>query len=922
MDYCIVSDNMADKVLYFQVEDHIPFLSDHAKITLKLFAKFETAHSISSLQEIPPSWQWKDTSAVDFNISLSSLDIKNKIEHFKICNNEDVDSMVDNFNNIMYTVCERSLKRKSYVRSKRKTQHKKWFDMDLCNMREELLRRSSQYSKHPYDNSIKGSFFKFRKLYKRCCKQKYNLFKKTIIDKLDTLYENDPSEYWKLVKDLKEDCQESDPSSKILADTWVNHFTKLFSVKNEFKDLDSKYSEFVSRLEKVKTFSELDMRISEKEILKAIGGLKNKKSAGLDFISNEMLKAGNCVLIPCLQKIFNTVLSSGIYPSKWKVGYIKPLFKGEDPNDPNNYRGISVMPCVSKVFNSILNNRLQKYIDNGIIHEAQIGFQPKSRTSDHMFVVRTLTEKLFSKGAKLYACFVDFAKAFDSVLHSVLLYKLCKIGISGLFYNVIKNMYMDNFIHVKLDRYLTDAFSPSVGVRQGDNLSPNLFKIFINDLPSLFDSSDDQVSLNGIDFSCLLYADDLLLLSTSSKGLQNCIDKLACFCDNNGLVINLKKTNVMTFCKSGRISKEKYIYKGIEIQHVSTYKYLGIMLSSSGTFSYCQNDLYKRALKASFKISKVFGKLHQNVDTIIHLFDHTIKPILLYGSEIWATANTNSTIVKKDNYCLFNSFSNLYCDKMHVKFLKYVLGVHKKATNEAVAGELGRYPLSIDAICATVKYYQRLCNDKVSTLLSAAFQESTSLCNSNKNSWVASVHHIFKHIDISNTCIQIGSSKLSNMVKQKLVTLFKTNWCSKTEVTTGKLRTYALFKSRFCREPYIKIIKDRNVRSFFTKFRISAHKLNIEIGRYRSIPADQRICTLCQTNSVEDEIHFSMYCCAFIRHRNVFFDLINKINSNFLLLSEEQRFIWLMTSEDPYIVTCFAKFVFEIYNERSILLSQ
>ena len=144
---------------------------------------------------------------------------------------------------------------------------------------------------------------------------------------------------------------------------------------------------------------------------------------------------------------------------------------------------------------------------------------------------------------------------------------------------------------------MTEKNPQHVGVRQGDNLSPNLFKLFINDLPTIFDTSDDQVSLNNINLSCLLYADDLVLMSTTSNGLQKCIDKLAAYCDNNGLIVNIKKTNIVTFCKSGRISTEKYYYRGIEIKHVTSYKYLGIVLSSSGTFSFCQSDLCKRALK-------------------------------------------------------------------------------------------------------------------------------------------------------------------------------------------------------------------------------------------------------------------------------------------------------------------------------------
>ena len=65
------------------------------------------------------------------------------------------------------------------------------------------------------------------------------------------------------------------------------------------------------------------------------------------------------------------------YLSDWKIGYIKPIYKGEDPTQPTNYRGISIMPCLSKVFNSVLNNRLQTCFDiNNTIDQSQIGFQP------------------------------------------------------------------------------------------------------------------------------------------------------------------------------------------------------------------------------------------------------------------------------------------------------------------------------------------------------------------------------------------------------------------------------------------------------------------------------------------------------------------------------------------------------------------
>jgi len=85
---------------------------------------------------------------------------------------------------------------------------------------------------------------------------------------------------------------------------------------------------------------------------------------------------------------------NSIYPDDWRIGYIKPLYKKDDPLQPSNYRGISTMPCLSKLFNNILNDRLHNYLDtNNIIDKAQIGFQPKARTADHMFVLRTIVEK-------------------------------------------------------------------------------------------------------------------------------------------------------------------------------------------------------------------------------------------------------------------------------------------------------------------------------------------------------------------------------------------------------------------------------------------------------------------------------------------------------------------------------------------------
>ena len=173
------------------------------------------------------------------------------------------------------------------------------------------------------------------------------------------------------------------------------------------------------------------------------------------------------------------------------------IYKADDPSDPNNYRGITICSNLGKLFNSVVNKRLDTFLDkNNIIHPAQIGFTKKGRTTDHVFIVKSLIDKYCnSKDGRLYACFIDFHKAFDSVIHNGMKLKLLQMNVGNKFYDIIENMYNKSTSCVKVDNSVTTSFDVRLGVRQGDNLSPNLFKVFINDLPSYIQSSIDSVKL-------------------------------------------------------------------------------------------------------------------------------------------------------------------------------------------------------------------------------------------------------------------------------------------------------------------------------------------------------------------------------------------------------------------------------------------
>ena len=148
-------------------------------------------------------------------------------------------------------------------------------------------------------------------------------------------------------------------------------------------------------MEQKQTFNKLDFKISQEEVKNAILKIKNNKSPGLDNITNEMIKTWKNILTPVLAKIFNTALLCGKFPTSWTRGIIVPIFKYGNATDPGNYRGITLNSCLGKLFTIILNNRLTEYTDkHKIIPPNQIGFKKKARTSDHLFVIRTLIEKV------------------------------------------------------------------------------------------------------------------------------------------------------------------------------------------------------------------------------------------------------------------------------------------------------------------------------------------------------------------------------------------------------------------------------------------------------------------------------------------------------------------------------------------------
>ena len=145
---------------------------------------------------------------------------------------------------------------------------------------------------------------------------------------------------------------------------------------------------------------------------------------------------------------------------------------------------------------------------------------------------------------------------------------------------------------------------------------------------------------------------------------------------------------------------------------VISYCYLGITIHNSGRFNLAREELKKKSFRSLYGMKSTINKKHLSFRSLTTLFDSLIKPIALHGAPLWTPnmsiikhiGKCGSSIPNCDNSSLISKFSLLNCEKVHLHFLKWALGVNKKTSNVGVWGESGRYPLVFECINITLKY--------------------------------------------------------------------------------------------------------------------------------------------------------------------------------------------------------------------------
>ena len=371
-----------------------------------------------------------------------------------------------------------------------------------------------------------------------------------------------------------------------------------------------------------------DYLFTVEEVDNAISELKRGKAAGIDGLTAEHLQACHPILVSLLVKLFNTMLIAEYVPDAFGVGLSIPLPKSlsENLHSSEAYRCITVSPVISKVFEKCVLEKVQALL---ITSHLQFGFKKKLSCSHAIYSLNTTVDHFVNNQSTVNICSIDLSKAFDRVNNYCLFVKLLERKVPRKFVLLLACWYTKVYIVVKWVDALSHMVKLLAGVRQGGILSPILFLVFVDDILHALQSSRLGCIIKGFYIGAMMYADDIILLSSSVSMLQSMID--LCFNElaKVDILINDKKTMCL---RIGRRFKDpccELFVNGVAIKWVEQLRYLGILVNSGRTFKI---DLTRAKRKFFISCNSIFSKIeHSRADIILPLISPYCTPVLLYG---------------------------------------------------------------------------------------------------------------------------------------------------------------------------------------------------------------------------------------------------------------------------------------------------
>ena len=329
------------------------------------------------------------------------------------------------------------------------------------------------------------------------------------------------------------------------------------------------------------------------------------------------------------------------------------------------------------------------------------------------------------------------------------------------------------------------------------------------------------------------------------------------------------------------------------------YKYLGIYFTPRLIWTKTKELLAMQAQKAVssiFRFQKQFGFFSPS--DAFKLFDSMVKPIAMYGAEIWGYEYSEEI------------------EKIQTKFCKRYVGLHQNTADNFVLGECGRLPLAVSYMVQPIKYWIKLTRMPNYRYPRQCYRMLRSLTEADKITWATYIKKLLFEYGFGYAWIadEVGdiNSFLSNFT-QRIKDISLQNWRSSIN-NSSKADHYKYFKTQLDVEKYLFIDLSFVCRKTLANFRCSSHKLQIEKGRHNDIDREYRFCPFCLDRNVytiEDIFHFFMVCPLYQDLRNIHFKPMWQRQISV------HKFYSIMKSNDVESIFSIAKFLVDAFELRN-----
>ena len=413
-----------------------------------------------------------------------------------------------------------------------------------------------------------------------------------------------------------------------ISEMWADHFDSILNCINDH----SSQAEVTNMLLNVDPFGEED-RITPMDIRDAIKQLAPNKARGCDGLPAEAYKFAHPVLHEMLAALYNSCLLHHFLPEAMLVVHLIPLIKSKlkDTADPGNYRPIAITTISSKILESLLLSRLKPYLNTT---DNQFGFKAHHSTDTCIYLLKEMLNYYSLSGSPIFLCFVDVRKAFDRVNYLKLLLKLRERGTPAYLIAILHFWFKSQKFCVNWGGSLSRYFGSSNGLRQGGILSPHLFNVYIDKLNRQLNSLPIGCTINDLTTNNLCYADDMVLISPSAKGLQRLINICCEYASSHDIIYNETKTQCMSVLPRNlsHTPNPTITMDGHQLQFVNEFPYLGHIITNDLGDSADLEHRRRKLCALGNMITRRFAFC--NRDTKLVLFRTYCYSV--YGSSLWA----------------------------------------------------------------------------------------------------------------------------------------------------------------------------------------------------------------------------------------------------------------------------------------------